>query len=169
MNELTLITAQRLAQASCLRAVELGIFVSVAVVDSGGNLIHFSRMDGAEIAGPTLAVDKAFTAVAQSTSTAELAVLAAPGGPLFGLHGNGGGRYVIFAGGIPLREQVGGGPAIVGAVGISGGSIDEDEACAQAAVAAFANGPLAEDSAHNTGDGRQARSPVLWPTQEAAP
>jgi len=115
------------------RARELGIEVSAAVVDAGGHLIAFARMDGAEIAGPILAVDKAYTAVAQSTSTAELAVLAAPGGPLFGIQSNGNGRYVIFAGGIPLRRD----SRIVGGIGVSGGTIDEDQACAAAAELAF--------------------------------
>lgn len=127
-------TAQALVAAAHARAAALGALVSAAVVDEGGHLIAFGRMDGAEIAGPVLAVDKAFTAVSQSASTAELARLAAPGGPLFGLHANGGGRYVIFAGGIPLRRD----GRIVGAVGVSGGTIDEDEACARAAEEAWA-------------------------------
>ena len=129
-----LATAQALVAAAHDRAVALGTQVSAAVVDDGGHLIAFGRMDGAEIAGPVLAVDKAFTAVAQSASTAELARLAAPGGPLFGLHANGGGRYVIFAGGVPLRRD----GRIAGAVGVSGGTIDEDEACARAAEEAWA-------------------------------
>jgi len=130
---LTLVDAEKLLNAARQRAIELGVEVSAAVVDSGGHLIAFARMDGAEIAGPTLAIDKAYTAVAQSVSTAELAVLAAPGGPLFGLHANGSGRYVIFAGGIPLRVD----KKIVGGIGVSGGSIDEDAACAVAAEEAF--------------------------------
>jgi uncharacterized protein GlcG (DUF336 family) len=107
--------------------------VSAAGVDSGGHLIAFARMDGAEIAGPTLAVDKAYTAVAQSVSTAELATLAAPGGPLFGIQSNGNGRYVIFAGGIPLRS----GGKIVGGIGVSGGTIAEDASCAEVAAETF--------------------------------
>ncbi len=107
--------------------------VSAAVVDAGGNLVAFGRMDGAEIAGPTLAVDKAYTAVSNSIATSELAVLAAPGGELFGLHANGNGRFVIFGGGIPVTEH----GAIVGAVGVSGASVDDDVACAQAGVATF--------------------------------
>jgi uncharacterized protein GlcG (DUF336 family) len=129
-----LATAQVLVAAVHDRAAALGALVSAAIVDDGGHLIAFGRMDGAEIAGPVLAVDKAFTAVSQSASTAELARLAAPGGPLFGLHANGGGRYVIFPGGIPLRRD----GRIVGAVGVSGGTIDEDQACASAAEEAWA-------------------------------
>ena len=104
-----------------------------AVVDAGGNLIAFGRMDGAEIAGPVLAVDKAYTAVANRTSTEELGRLAAPGGELFGLQANGGGRFVIFGGGVPLRAD----GVIVGAVGVSGASTADDIGCAGAAAAAF--------------------------------
>ena len=89
-------TCQAMVRAATAKAQSLGGLVSAAVVDSGGNLVTFLRMDGAEIAGPTLAVDKAYTAVANKTTTQELSVLAVPGGPLFGLHSNGSGRFVIF-------------------------------------------------------------------------
>ena len=126
-------TAQRLVAAAHAEAERRSVTVSAAVVDAGGNLVAFGRMDGAEIAGPVLAVDKAYTAVSLSTPTAELGVLAAPGGELFGLHANANGRFVIFGGGIPLKAD----GAIVGAVGVSGGSTDDDVACAGAAVASF--------------------------------
>ncbi len=124
-------TCQAMVLAATQKAVSLGAFVSVAVVDSGGNLVAFLRMDGAEIAGPTLAVDKAYTAVANKISTQELSVLAAPGGPLFGLHSNGGGRFVIFGGGIPIFDKSG---LVLGAIGVSGGAVDEDVACAEAGL-----------------------------------
>ena len=145
-RSLTLGTAERMVTVARERAEELGVLVSIAVVDRGGHLVAFARMDGAEIAGPTLAVDKAFTSVAHSVPTAELAILAAPGGPLFGLHANGGGRYVIFPGGVPLREE----DLIVGAVGVSGATAAEDASCAEAAVEWFR--AMTEDS-------RQARPP----------
>ena len=106
--------------------------VSVAVVDAGGNLKAFVRMDGAEIAGPTLAVDKAYTAVANQAATHELAVQAAPGGPLFGLHACGGGRFVIFGGGLPIRWD----GVVIGGIGVSGASVDDDVACASDALQA---------------------------------
>lgn len=124
-------------QAAVDRAAELGAVVSTAVVDQGGHLVHFARMDGAEIAGPTLAVDKAFTAVAHRTSTAELGPLTAPGGALQGMHANGSGRYVVFPGGLPCwsaDEQ----PSVLGGIGVSGGSAEEDSSCARAAVDVFA-------------------------------
>ncbi len=130
---ITLDVAARMTRAAIDRAEELGALVSAAVVDQGGHLVHFQRMDHAEIAGPTLAVDKAFTAVAHRAATDELGALAAPGGPLQGLHANGGGRYVVFAGGLPLRRD----DLVVGGVGVSGGTAEEDRACAQAALDTF--------------------------------
>lgn len=111
----------------------VGALVSVAVVDAGGHLVAFTRMDGAEIAGPVLAPDKAYTAVANRTATHELAEQAAPGGPLFGLHSHASGRFVIFGGGVPLRL----GDQVVGAVGVSGGTVTEDVACANAGERAW--------------------------------
>ena len=98
---ITLDLAGRMSQAAIDRAAEMGALVSAAVVDQGGHLVHFQRMDKAEIAGPTLAVDKAFTSVAHRIETAALAVLTQPGADLWGLPANGGGRYVVFGGGIP--------------------------------------------------------------------
>jgi uncharacterized protein GlcG (DUF336 family) len=120
--------ALRMVAAAHAEAERRSILVSAAVVDAGGNLVAFARMDGAEIAGPVLAVDKAYTAVANRTATSLLAKLAAPGGELFGLHANGGGRFVIFGGGVPILVD----GIVVGGVGVSGASAAEDEACALA-------------------------------------
>jgi uncharacterized protein GlcG (DUF336 family) len=125
--------AARMSQAAVDRAAVMGALVSAAVVDQGGHLVHFQRMDKAEIAGPTLAVDKAFTAVAHRIETAELAALTQPGANLWGLHANGGGRYVVFGGGIPCWHD----GLVVGAVGVSGGTAEEDVECARAGLAVF--------------------------------
>jgi len=125
--------AARMTQAALERATGLGALVSAAVVDAGGHLVHFQRMDRAEIAGPTLAIDKAFTAVAHRIATARLGPLTAPGASLWGLQANGGGRYVVFGGGLPCWHD----GIVVGAVGVSGSTADEDAACARAAVAVF--------------------------------
>lgn len=132
MQQLGTRPATAAIDAATARARELGVAVSVAVVDAGGNLIAFLRMDGAEIAGPALAVDKAYTAVANRVSTAELAEQAGPGGPLFGLHACANGRFVIFGGGVPVRA----GDAVVGAVGVSGAAVSQDVTCAEAGCAA---------------------------------
>ena len=125
--------AARMTQAALDSAQEVGALVSAAVVDAGGHLVHFQRMDRAEIAGPTLAVDKAFTAVAHRIETAALGPLTAPGGPLWGLQSNGSGRYVVFAGGLPCWYD----GVVVGGVGVSGGTAEEDAACARAALSVF--------------------------------
>lgn len=129
-REVTLALADAMVRRALDEAARRGVVVSAAVVDGGGHLVRFSRMDAAEIAGPTLAVDKAFTAVAHRIDTAELTSLAAPGGELFGLFANGGGRYVTFAGGVPLWS----GDRVVGGVGVSGASGVDDAACARAAA-----------------------------------
>ena len=126
---ITLALAAQMTDAALARAAEVGALVSAAVVDAGGHLVHFQRMDAAEIAGPTLAVDKAFTAVAHRIDTSELTALAAPGGSLSGLQANGGGRYVVFGGGLPCWS----GGVVVAGVGVSGGTAEQDVACAQAA------------------------------------
>ena len=135
---ISLALAAAMTDAAVRRATELGALVSAAVVDAGGHLVHFQRMDRAEIAGPTLALDKAYTAVAHRIATEELAALAAPGGPLAGLQANGGGRYVVFGGGLPCWSSTpADGGVVVGGVGVSGGSAEEDVACAAAALAIF--------------------------------
>jgi uncharacterized protein GlcG (DUF336 family) len=136
---ITLTLAAQMTEAAVVRATELDAVVSAAVVDAGGHLVHFQRMDRAEIAGPTLAVDKAFTAVAHRVATADLTALAVPGGPLAGLHANGNGRYVVFGGGLPCWSAPGPDNGIVvGGIGVSGGTTEQDIACAEAALAVFA-------------------------------
>ena len=123
--------ARTMCTAALERAAALGVPVSVAVVDAGGHLVAFERMDAAETAGPHLAVAKAATAVAHRGPSGELAALAADGGPLAGLGASGGGRYVVFAGGLPLWAPDG---RVVGGVGVSGATAEEDLACAEAAA-----------------------------------
>ena len=135
MTAITLAAAQRALAAGIAEAEQIGVAVSVAVVDAGGVLRAFARMDGAEIAGEVLAIDKAYTAVAHRASTAELGALAQPGGDLFGLQANGGGRYVMFGGGLPVSDRDG---TVIGAVGVSGAAVAEDVACAEAARAVLA-------------------------------
>ncbi|MFI6511816.1 heme-binding protein [Streptosporangium sp. NPDC050855] len=123
--------ALRMCEAAVRQAAREGALISVAVVDAGGHLVAFQRMDGARIAGPALAAGKAYTAVAHHMPTAELAPLVAPGGELYGLAGDG---YVCLGGGVPLTGARGDG-GVRGAIGVSGGSIPQDVACAEAAAA----------------------------------
>ncbi len=133
MVEIDLDQAQSIIAAARAEAERIEVGMSIAIVDDGGNLKAFARMDEAELAGVELAKDKAYTSLANSIATHELAVQAAPGGPLFGLHALVGGRYVIFGGGLPLRH----GGRIVGAIGVSGGLVEQDIACATAGLEAW--------------------------------
>jgi uncharacterized protein GlcG (DUF336 family) len=130
--------AQRMCGAAIAHAERLGVAVSVAVVDAGGHLVSFDRMDRAEIAGPHLALAKAATAVAHRCPSGELAAESAPGASLAGLASSGGGRYVVFAGGLPLWSPDG---RVVGGVGVSGANAEEDLACAHAAAALWPSLP----------------------------
>lgn len=123
-----------MCEAAIKQAAREGTQISVAVVDSGGHLVTFQRMEGAEIAGPVLAPGKAYTSVANRMSTADLAPLAAPGGELYGLAGD---RFVCFGGGIPLWGDYGEGERVVGGVGVSGGTVAQDVSCAEAAASVW--------------------------------
>ncbi len=129
---LNLELAKAMCDAALAEAAAQGAQVSVAIVDQGGHLIAFQRMDGAEIAGPVLATDKAYTAVANRIATAELTDLAKPGAELAGLHANGNGRFVVFGGGVPLWNHEH--SLVVGGIGVSGGAVVQDVACAKAAL-----------------------------------
>ena len=129
--EIDLDLALRMAATATARATELGALVSVAVVDAGGHLVAFVRMDGAEIAGPVLARDKAYTAVAHRCPTAELTELISPGAALAGMNSADGGRYIAFGGGLPFWS----GDRVVGGVGVSGGTAEQDVDAARRALA----------------------------------
>jgi uncharacterized protein GlcG (DUF336 family) len=131
--EVDLGLAQRMCAAAMTDARAADALVSVAVVDGGGHLIAFARMDGAEIAGPVLAVDKAYTAVAHRVGTHDLTALVAPGGELAGMSSADHGRYVAFGGGLPLWD----GDRVVGGIGVSGGTSPQDVSAARAGATVF--------------------------------
>lgn len=107
--------------------------MNIAVVDSGGNLVAHVRMDKAWIGSVDIAIKKAWTARAFDIATKDLAELSQSGDQFFGIHASNNGRVMIFAGGIPLKR----GNDVVGAVGVSGGLGKQDQAVAEAGVAAF--------------------------------
>jgi uncharacterized protein GlcG (DUF336 family) len=125
---LELALAEEMARRACDEAQGRGCLVSVAVVDAGGHLVAFRRMDGAEFAGATIAVDKAYTAAGNRIATLELRDLVGPGGDLAGYYAASGGRFIAFGGGVPLWRD----GLVVGAVGVSGASGEEDHAFASA-------------------------------------
>lgn len=130
MARLTLDAAKRMLAAAEQKAAQLGLSEDIAIVDDGGNLIAFHRMDDARIAGIDIAIDKAWTAVAMKMPTANLVAAAQPGGASYGINTTNQGRIVILGGGIPLMSE----GRIVGAVGVSGASSVQDTEVANAAV-----------------------------------
>lgn len=133
---LTLAAARRMIAAAESTARELRVSMSIAVVDGGDQLVAFARMDGADLVTVSLARDKAFSALMNRMPTRDLAPLVQPGAEFYGYDSLAGGRMIVFAGGMPLER----GGVLVGAIGGSGGSADEDQQAADAAVAALEPG-----------------------------
>ena len=107
--------------------------MNIAVVDAGGNLVAHVRMDGAWIGSINISINKAYTSRAFDISTKDLGENSQPGQQFYGIHVSNQGRIMIFAGGIPLKRD----GAVVGAIGVSGGSGEQDHAVAEAGAAAF--------------------------------
>jgi uncharacterized protein GlcG (DUF336 family) len=128
---LTMDKAQSIIEAAVEKAKKLGQPMNIAIVDAGTNLMAFARMDGAWLGSIDIAINKAFTAKAFNISTLELGSNSQPGQQFFGINASNHGRVMIFAGGVPIKEN----GQIVGAVGVSGGSGEQDQAVAEAAAA----------------------------------
>jgi uncharacterized protein GlcG (DUF336 family) len=124
-------------QAAEIKAAKLGIPYNIAVVDAGGALIAFSRQDGALEGSIDLAIGKAKTARMFDKTTDYLAELAQPGAPLFGIEQSNDGHVVIFGGGLPVTID----KQVVGAIGASAGSVEQDIAVAEAGAAAINTDP----------------------------
>lgn len=124
VTELTLSDARFLALEVEKKAAEMGVNAVVAIADAGGNLKLCECMDNSYLASRDIAINKAYTVVALKMSTKKLSSLALPGAPLYGIQHTNGGRIVIFGGGDPLEA----GGKIVGGLGVSGGSEEQDTA-----------------------------------------
>ena len=131
---LTLNDARKIIAAAESKAAEIGQPMNIAVADAGGNLIAHVRMDGAWLGSIDISIKKAYTSRAFDISTKDLAEHSQSGGQFFGIHASNDGRIMIFAGGIPLKRD----GKVVGAIGVSGGSGEQDHAVAEAGAAAFA-------------------------------
>ena len=107
--------------------------MDIAVVDDGGNLLGFYRMDGAKVTSIEIAINKAFTAAGTRRGTHEYAAVGGPQGPAFGIHASHHGRFTIFGGGLPIFV----GNQAVGGVGCSSGTPEQDQAVAQAGIDAL--------------------------------
>jgi uncharacterized protein GlcG (DUF336 family) len=131
---LTLAAARRAIAAAHDAARTMRVAMTVAVVDAGDELVALERMDAADLVTVLLARDKAYSALVNRMPTRDLAPLAQPGQEFYGYDSLAGGRMVVFAGGMPIEIR----GVLVGAVGVSGGSAEEDQRAADAAVAAVA-------------------------------
>ena len=133
MSVLKLEDARRVISAAEKKAQEIGQPMNIAVADEGGNILAHVRMDNSWIGSIDISMKKAYTSSAFEIETKELAKYSQSGGQFFGIHASNNGKIMIFAGGVPLKRD----GKVVGAVGVSGGSGDQDHAVAEAGAAAF--------------------------------
>ncbi len=133
IETVTLADARRIIAAAEKKAAEIGQPMNIAVADAGGNLVAHVRMDGAWVGSVDISIKKAFTSRAFDIATKDLATHSQSGNQFFGIHASNDGKIMIFAGGIPLKQ----GGKVIGAIGVSGGSGDQDHAVAEAGVAAL--------------------------------
>jgi uncharacterized protein GlcG (DUF336 family) len=132
-KDVSLDQAGRIIAAAVQKARETNTKMDVAVVDAGGNLKGFARMDGAWIGSIDIAIRKAKTARFFDMPTGEIGKLSQPGGPLYNIEVSNGG-LISFPGGVPLKAADG---TVIGAVGVSGSTVEDDHAVAEAGAAAI--------------------------------
>ena len=124
--------AKRMLQAAEKESNSIGVPMVIAVVDEGGNLVAQQRMDDALLASIDISLNKAYTAVAIKIPTHKLSNLSQPGESLFGIDSTNNGRIVIFGGGYPIKDK---NNKVIGGIGVSGGSVEQDMLCAEAGLA----------------------------------
>jgi uncharacterized protein GlcG (DUF336 family) len=129
----TLEDARRVIAAAEKKAAEIGQPMNIAVADVGGNLVAHVRMDGAWLGSVDISIKKAWTSRAFDIATKDLAEHSQSGGQFSGINASNNGQVMIFAGGIPLKQ----GGKVVGAIGVSGGSGEQDHQVAEAGAEAF--------------------------------
>jgi uncharacterized protein GlcG (DUF336 family) len=132
-EDLSLEAAEKIIAAAKNKAAQLKTLMDISVVDAGGNLKAFARMDGAWLGSIDISIRKARTARWFDMSTGDIGKLSQPGGPLYGIeHSNDG--LITFPGGVPLRDSKG---EIVGAIGVSGSTVENDHTVAVAGADAL--------------------------------
>ncbi|MGF7042321.1 GlcG/HbpS family heme-binding protein [Mucilaginibacter lappiensis] len=130
---ITLEQAEKLSQAAKVKAKQIGVPMNIAIVDEGANLVSFHRMDNAWLGSVDISIRKAKTARFFDMNSGEIGKLSQPGGPLYNIeHSNGG--LISFPGGVLLKNGSG---KIVGAIGVSGGAVEQDHEVASAGAAAL--------------------------------
>ena len=133
INRLSQSDAQLLISGARQKATEIGVPMCIAIVDESGNLIAFERMDGGKITSITIAIDKAFTAAAARKATHDYNAVCVPGNLAFGINSAIGGRLMVVGGGLPVSVD----GEVVGGIGLSSGTPQQDMDCAQAGIDHF--------------------------------
>ena len=130
---ITLEQAEGIIAAAKAKAVDIETKMNIAVVDAGANLVAFARMDGAWLGSLDISIKKAKTARYFDMNTGDIGGLSQPGGSLFNIeHSNGG--LITFPGGIPIKDT---GGTIIGAIGVSGSTVENDHTVAEAGISAL--------------------------------
>jgi uncharacterized protein GlcG (DUF336 family) len=142
VDAIELDTAKELVEAAEEKAEDIDNPMVITVANSEGNLIAQHRMDDAWLASVSISRNKAYTSAALDMPTHELAEASEPGNSLYGLDTRDDGRMVVFGGGYPLETD----GEVVGAIGVSGGAVEQDREVAEAGVEAW-NDLVAEDEA----------------------
>lgn len=133
MMSINLEQAEKMIQAAKQKAKSIDAKMNIAIVDAGANLVAFARMDGAWLGSLDISIKKAKTARFFDMNTGIIGELSQPGGSLYNIeHSNGG--LITFPGGIPIKNAAG---DVIGAIGVSGSSVENDHAVAEAGVAAL--------------------------------
>jgi uncharacterized protein GlcG (DUF336 family) len=125
--------AKILIDGAVVASREINVPMCIAVADESGNLIDFARMDGGKLSSISIAIDKAFTAAAARRGTHIYNQLCVPGQPTFGIHVTNGGRFSVIGGGLPVTVS----GVVVGGIGISSGTAEQDHVVADAALKHF--------------------------------
>lgn len=133
MMNITLTQAEKIVSAAKEKSTAIDTRMNIAVVDAGANLVAFGRMDGAWLGSLDISIKKAKTARYFDMDTGNIGGLSQPGGPLYNIeHSNNG--LITFPGGIPIKNASG---EIIGAIGVSGSSVENDHAVAEAGASAI--------------------------------
>jgi uncharacterized protein GlcG (DUF336 family) len=128
MADVSLSDAETVLESALRKAREIDTLMNIAVVDAGGNLKAFRRMDGAWLGSIDISIRKARTARFFDMPTGDIGALSQPGGSLYNIEVSNGG-LITFPGGVPLRNRSG---EVIGAVGVSGSTVENDHAVAEA-------------------------------------
>ncbi|MDB6177373.1 heme-binding protein [Paracoccus sp. Z330] len=125
--------ADTLIAGAVAQADDLRVPMCIAICDEAGQLIAFRRMDGGKITSSTIAIDKAFTAAGAKKATHEYGAISQPGAPAYGIQSAIGGRLMVVGGGLPVVMN----GDVIGGIGVSSGTPDQDRQVAQAGIDAF--------------------------------